>query len=154
MFLDESGERERKSASFTIESIVVNCHFFLQDDIEFDVDPRKVKQDFQIATVIKFMQTISWSLDREVIMTAEGVAEYPLIIINVSESLLKISTQAELKKMYGKNHTIFSRVRGVYFRSLIKPIPLLSNSKFKDWLVSYAIDLTNANNIHTATKKQ
>ncbi|SFQ38121.1 hypothetical protein [Hymenobacter arizonensis] len=154
MFVDESGELDRRSTSFTIEGITVNCHFFLQDEIEFDIDPREFKQQPQIGAVIKFMQAISYSLDREVILTAEGAAEYPLITINVNEGLLKITSQAELKKMYYKNYTMFSRIRGMYFRSLLKVLPLLGNSKFKNLLVSYVIGLTNANNIHTATKKK
>ncbi|GAB3876970.1 hypothetical protein GCM10028824_35870 [Hymenobacter segetis] len=154
MFVDESGELDRKTSSFTIEGITVNCHFFLQDEIEFDIDPREFKKQIQIDAIIKFMQAVSWNLEREVILTAEGAAEYPLITINVGEGLLKISTQAELKKIYDRNHTIFSRIRAMYFRSLIKLIPLFSNSKFRDWLVSYVIGLTNANNIHTATKKK
>ena len=41
VFADTFGELERKSVSVHFDNLNFNCHFFLQDEIEFDADPRE-----------------------------------------------------------------------------------------------------------------
>ena len=154
VFTDETGELDRKSVAIMLDSVQVNCYFFLQDEIEFDADPKEFKGQEQFKTIIDFMTAISGSLKREVIMTAEGAANYPLITINKENKLLKFTRQSELKQMYDKDFTLFRRIKGFYIYSLMRLLMLLRNSKMKEWLVSYITDLTGATKIHTATKKR
>ena len=87
-------------------------------------------------------------------MTAEGSSDISLITLDSSTGLLKISTQAEIKVEHKKSITLAGRLKGAYIMSLMRLIPKLKDSKFKDSLTSYVIDLTGAMKTHTATKKK
>ena len=37
---DKTGVKKSRSASISLGKIRLNCHFFLEDQIEFDIDPK------------------------------------------------------------------------------------------------------------------
>jgi hypothetical protein len=152
--LDTTGELECRTVSVFSDNLVFNCHFFLQDEIEFDADPREFKGQKDFETVIAFMTAISKTLNKEIILTAEGSPDIPLIILDSSTGLLKISTQDEIKEEHKKPITLTGRLRGFYIFSLMRLLPKLKDSKFKDSLTRYVIDLTGATKPHSATKKK
>lgn len=153
MFLDDTGDIERKAASILLNDIKINCYFFLHDEIEFDIDPKEIRNQVHFEEIIEFMTSISKELEEQVILTAEG-SEYSLIKTNVKEGLLKISTKAELRQMHDKGSTLFSKMRGTYIRSLLGLMSLMKNSKLKDLLFNHIIDLMGVNKIHAARKKK
>jgi len=64
--MDETGEVEFKTVSIELEKIKLNCHFFLEDEIEFDIHPKQINslEDFEFLE--KFMNDVSKSLDNQV----------------------------------------------------------------------------------------
>ena len=152
--LDTTGELECKTVSVFFNNLVFNCHFFLQDEIEFDVDPREFKEQKDFDTLIAFMTAISKTLKKEIILTAEGSSDIPLITLNSSTGLFKISTQNEIAEGNKKSITLTGRLRGFYIISLMRLLPKLKDSKFKDSLTNYVIDLTGATKPYSATKKK
>jgi len=151
---DKTGELECRTVSIFTDNIIINSHFFLQDQIEFDADPREFKGQGEFEAVIEFMKIVSKLLNKEVILTGEGAPHLPLITINASTGLLKFSTQEEIKQLAAKSITLTGRIRGWYIFNLMKLLPKLKDSKFKDWLTDYVIGLTGATKPHVATKKR
>ena len=152
--LDKTGELECRTVSVFSNNLVFNCHFFLKDEIEFDADPKEFKEQKDFETLIAFMTAISKALSKEIILTAEGCSNIPLITLDSSSGHLKISTQNEIKQEHYKSITLAGRLRGFYVMSLMRLLPKLKDSKFKDNLTNYVIDLTGATKTHTATKKK
>ena len=152
--LDKTGELECRTVSVFSNNLVFNCHFFLKDEIEFDADPKEFKEQKDFETLIAFMTAISKALNKEIILIAEGCSNIPLITLDSSSGHLKISTQNEIKQEHYKSITLAGRLRGFYVMSLMRLLPKLKDSKFKDNLTNYVIDLTGATKTHTATKKK
>ena len=152
--LDTTGELECRTVSVFSDNLVFNCHFFLKDEIEFDTDPREFKEQKDFETLIGFMTAVSKALNKEIILTAEGFPNIPLITLDNLSGQLKISTQNEIKEEHNKSISLTGRLRGFYVMSLMRLLPKLKDSKFKDNLTNYIIDLTGATKTHTATKKK
>jgi hypothetical protein len=98
LLTDTSGELERRAVSIYFETLILNS-FFLADAIKFDADPREFKGQREFETIIEFMKVISKLLNKEIILTAEGYPDYPLITMNSKSNWLKITTEEELKEL-------------------------------------------------------
>jgi hypothetical protein len=68
----EAGYEFRPLLSVNVGSVVLNCHFFTEEEIEFDLDPREIKGELQAEQVFAFMRRIGRILDKEVILTPEN----------------------------------------------------------------------------------
>jgi hypothetical protein len=58
--------------SIEVDGILINCHFFTEQEIEFDIDPREITSEEKLSKVFEFMQRIGRLLQKEVIMTPEN----------------------------------------------------------------------------------
>jgi hypothetical protein len=56
-----------------INGIRLNCRFYLENEIELDLDPREVADDAGVTSVLDFMSGLGRSVRKEVLMTAENV---------------------------------------------------------------------------------
>ena len=67
--------REEKNVLMAIEldGIQINCHFFTEDEIEFDIDPREISTEEKATRLFEFMQIIGKTLQKEVILTPENL---------------------------------------------------------------------------------
>jgi len=61
------------------ENIIFNTHFFINEQIEFDLDPRDFVAMDQSRILVNFMQFIATTLNKEVIMTPENCEEFVLL---------------------------------------------------------------------------
>ncbi len=152
--LDTTGELECRTVSVFSDNLIFNCHFFLQDEIELDADPKEFKGQKDFETLIAFMTAISKTLNKEIILTAEGCPTIPLITLESSSGLLKISTQDEVNEEHKKSFTLTGRLRGIYIFSLMQLLPKLKNLKFRNWLTNHVMGLMGATKPHKATKKK
>ena len=59
----------------------VNCHFFDEDEIEFDIDTREVKGPADYDELLGFMRMIGASLGKPVCLAAEGFHENPCFCV-------------------------------------------------------------------------
>ena len=151
---DKTGEREGRTVSVLADNLVFNCHFFLPDEIEFDADPKEFNEQKDFETVIAFMTAVSKALNKEIILTPENSSQLPLITINAKSEYLKISSQDELKQLHKNSITLTGRLRGFYVSNLMRLLPKLRDSKFKNWLTNYVIGLTGVKKLHIASKKK
>ena len=69
-------------------SVILNCHFFTEEEIEFDLDPREITSEFQAEQVFTFMRQLGDLLKKEVILTPENYQSY--VIFKFSPSVGKI----------------------------------------------------------------
>lgn len=102
---DESGEVEMKTVSIQSENIKINCHFFLIEQIEFDIDPNEIKSALEFDKILSFMTNISISLKKQITLTGENEINFPLVKINSKENVFKIITNKEITEYYKKNNS-------------------------------------------------
>jgi hypothetical protein len=114
--IDNTREKESKSVTIEITGVNINCHFFLPDQIEFDVDPREIKSIDDYDKVEEFMISVSRMLGKQVTLTDENEIELPLIKIDIKQGVHKVLSQEERNGFYKssnslKNHFLFIRTR-------------------------------------------
>ena len=78
--------RQRQEAdaflSIDINGIRVNCFFFVEEQIEFDIDPREINTEARFGYLCEFIQRMGHGLGRSMILTPESCGrEEELIII-------------------------------------------------------------------------
>jgi hypothetical protein len=140
---DETGEVENSTVSIQIENIKINCHFFLIEQIEFDIAPNQIKNKLDVEKILFFMTKISSTLKKQITLTGENDANFPLIKINTEENVFKIITEKEIKEFYNENNSkIKSLIISLKFKLLSKIFP-----KFMKNLI-----LKSANETIKATK--
>ena len=59
--------------------ILVNTHFFSDDEIEFDFDPRELQGQDRLDVLCSFLRIIGSTLDRPVVVTPENSSDRPLL---------------------------------------------------------------------------
>ena len=57
--------------SVDVQGIRINSHFFIAEQIEFDIDPREVNNEAQFGHLCEFMQRLGQHLGQSVILTPE-----------------------------------------------------------------------------------
>ncbi|MCB9305262.1 MAG: hypothetical protein H6565_01565 [Lewinellaceae bacterium] len=140
---DETGEIESKSASIFLGEIRLNCHFFLEDQIEFDVDPKEVNslEDFEL--IENFMVDVSKSIDNQITLTDENNPKFPLVKIDSNRGINKILTEEEVKEYWGNPGSFMNKMKLFKTKLEMKFMP----GRFKEKLLS------SANESYKSTKK-
>ena len=64
--------------SIHLDGVTVNCHFFLPEEIEMDLDPREIDNEAKAKVVFRFMSTVGRTLNKQVILTPENTEEQPI----------------------------------------------------------------------------
>jgi hypothetical protein len=57
----------------------LNCHFFVEDEIEFDLDPRDVAGPAAVQALIRFMAFVGEATDKAVVLTTENSREAAIL---------------------------------------------------------------------------
>ena len=65
-----------------IGPVVVQCHFFTEAEMEFDLDPREVRGSLEFQGILAFMQKLAVLVGRQVTLTPENGPEYPVISVD------------------------------------------------------------------------
>jgi hypothetical protein len=140
---DETGNFDIQMASIQIGEIQINCHFFLPDQIEFDLDPKEISSIEDCNKVMEYMEDISQTLSTQVTLTGENSPKFPLIKIDMTKGIRKILTEDEANKFLGD--TSFSKKYQVMLNTKLKM--RYFTKKFKEQL------LKSASNPYKSTKK-
>jgi hypothetical protein len=61
--------------------LIFACHFFTDEEIELDIDPRQVDCEDRYKILIGFCQDLSLAVSRKVIVTPENIQETPIFQI-------------------------------------------------------------------------
>ena len=127
---DETGEVENSTVSIQIENIKINCHFFLIEQIEFNISPHEIKTQSDLEKILSFMTKVSSTLNKQITLTGENEANFPLIKINFGENIFEIITENETIKHYEGNHSkIKSLLDSWKFSFLMKFFPKFMENK-------------------------
>jgi len=132
---DNTGELECKSVTIYIEGVNINCHFFLPDQIEFDIDPKEIKSIDDYKKVEGFMISVSKTLRNQVILTGENEIKLPLIKIDINKGINKALTKQEMKAFFEKTNSLKNQIGIAQTLLLRKLFP----RKFKAKILKSAI---------------
>lgn len=99
---DKNGEMDAKSVAINLDGIIANCHFFIADQIEFDIDPKDINSLKDYLKIEAFMKNISELLLNQVTLTGENSPGIPLIKIDVNKHINKALTEFELQELHQK----------------------------------------------------
>jgi hypothetical protein len=70
------------SLSVEAEGILLNCHFFTEEEVEFDLDPREMDSEERLQALFRFKRRIGEAAGRQVIMTPENAAHHPVFVFS------------------------------------------------------------------------
>ena len=103
MFADETGELEIKSATIDLNGIIIKCYFFLENQIEFDINPAEIKTELEFNKISNFMRSISLKLEKQIILCGENQPVFPLIKIDTKNGVEKILSEKEAENLWKKS---------------------------------------------------
>lgn len=75
-----------------VGSASVNCHFFVDSELELDIDPREVNSASQHNQLLEFAEQIASALQKPIVLTPENTPESPLLSFQPGESKWHIHT--------------------------------------------------------------
>ncbi len=64
-----------------LENIQINCHFFTENEIEFDINPKEIESEKDYIVLKTFMQKTSNHLAKKIILTTENYPDFVLLIV-------------------------------------------------------------------------
>ena len=132
MFADETGELETKSATIDLSGIVVKCFFFLENQIEFDINPTEIKTESDFNKITDFMKSISSKLEKQITLCGENQPEFPLIKIDPKNGIEKILTEKEAENLWKKSDQNFSRFTKLKSKIIMKYFPKIFEKKIME----------------------
>ena len=144
MFADETGELEIKSARIDLNGILIVCHFFLEEQIEFDISPSEIKSINELNLILEFMKSVSKKLNNEITLCGENQPEFPLIKIDTKRGIEKILTEKEAENMWKKTDQNVSEFKRFKSKIIMKYFPKMFEKKI----------LESANSEYKSTPKE
>ena len=136
MFADETGELEIKSATIDLNGIIIKCYFFLENQIEFDINPAEIKTELEFNKISNFMRSISLKLEKQIILCGENQPVFPLIKIDTKNGVEKILSEKEAENLWkklDKNISLYVKLKSniimKYFPKLFERRILESGNK-------------------------
>ena len=108
-----------------LEGISAICHFFLPDQIEFDINPIEIKTIDDYEKVENFMSSISYLLEKQVTLTFENDIKLPIIKIDIAKRINRILSDKEIKNVYKMTSTFLNKIGGFRIKMLLKFFPIL-----------------------------
>ena len=132
MFADETGELETKSATVDLNGIVVKCYFFLENQIEFDINPTEIKTESDFNKITDFMKSISSKLEKQITLCGENQPEFPLIKIDSKNGIEKILTEKETENLWKKSDQNVSGFTKLKSKIIMKYFPKIFEKKIME----------------------
>lgn len=72
---DQTGFTETNSATIKLGEVLIKCYFFIASEIEDDIDPREVKTEENHKAIMEYLQQISKTLKKKVVVTSKMAEE-------------------------------------------------------------------------------
>ena len=66
---------------FLSAGVQINCHFFIDEEIELDIDPREIQDQEAFESLLKFLRAIATALKRNARVTYENSPENELFVV-------------------------------------------------------------------------
>jgi hypothetical protein len=71
-YFEERSQHGSLILSIDLNGVILNCHFFIETEIELDLDPKDVTDEGKASGVFKFMENLSETLSIPVRLTPEN----------------------------------------------------------------------------------
>ena len=68
--------------SVNVGNLLLNCHFFTADEIEFDLDPREVKGERELEDLFDFLRRLCRISSKQTVLTPENGPEFWIFRFN------------------------------------------------------------------------
>jgi hypothetical protein len=75
--------------------VALNCHFFAEDQIELDLDPREVEGEADLRELLAFITCLSATLAGPVVLTPENMPSYELVRVDARRGTLRWISAAQ-----------------------------------------------------------
>ena len=62
-----------------VDGVQLNCHFFSESEIEFDLDPREVTDQADLAAILGFMRMLAQVAAKPALLTPENMQDFPIL---------------------------------------------------------------------------
>lgn len=62
-----------------IEGVQINCHFFAEDELELDIDPREVETAGAHEAVLRFLEAVATAIQLPLDITPENIKSRPYL---------------------------------------------------------------------------
>jgi len=76
-----SPDREMTTLSIDLGGVRLGCHFFTEESIEFDLDPREIAGEPEFLSVVRFMSRLATATERPALLTPENLPEGPILTV-------------------------------------------------------------------------
>ena len=107
---DSTGKMEGKTLRIDLNGINIHCHFFLDDQIEFDIDPREIKSLKDFEQIEMFMVSISQILNTQVTLTEENSPLFPLFKVDVGKNINRFLTKKEANELSSNRNGFYTKL--------------------------------------------
>ena len=77
---------ETCTLSIFFDHILIRTHFFIESEIELDLDPRDVRSQQDLNNLVVLMDKIAQRLGKPVYLTPENCSESPIFVVHPSKS--------------------------------------------------------------------
>jgi len=84
------------TAKVFIDKIQINNHFFVDSEIENDIDPREINTIEDHESIVKYMSDLSQLLDKPIILTPENDKE--IVLMKISKDGVEYSNKIDPKE--------------------------------------------------------
>lgn len=88
--VDESGQMESRAVRINCKGINIHCYFFQPAQVEFDITPTEITSFSDFKKVEQFMNEVSKTLRREVVLALENSPEQPLFTVDFYAGIRKL----------------------------------------------------------------
>lgn len=75
----------RSTVTIRIRNIVINAHFFLDSEIENDIQPKEIQSMDDHTTLLSYLKDISNLLGKPILLTEENAIDRVLLTVNPSK---------------------------------------------------------------------
>lgn len=84
----KSGKATSTLLQVSAGDVYLNCHFFCEEEIEFDLDPRELRGEQDLQAVVAFMSTLANGTGKPAILTHENSQQAVILTIQPSGGYL------------------------------------------------------------------
>ena len=71
--------RGHQLLAIQIGAASVNCHFFVESELELDINPKEVDSAHQHDLLLEFAETLASALQKPIVLTPENAPESPIL---------------------------------------------------------------------------
>lgn len=76
--------------SIKIGKATANCHFFVEEEIELDIDPKEVGGPIEHTQILHFMEGVAEKIGKPILLTPENGSEVPYLSYEPTSGVWRI----------------------------------------------------------------